>query len=411
VRKKSLSKNFVFFLPIFIIIVAITNDYFGESFLNMGAIRAIILLPFCLFFLTKNFNKTNFNIIILIFLCYMGILSAFTSNPDYTLYVFAKMFIASMMLPIGFYYIKTLDDLKKLTRNYFISIIIIIIMFGFSNYYSVGKESYKDSTVLFGESGVNITKSLALLLMTIPLFLYNNKSKRLLYFVLFVTITSLIVVTLGLKRTAIISLAVGYLIYFIFKENKSKSTQYAILIFIILIVSSPLYYDYLETRIFAREKNLNYESTDDMLEEWRYKETEIGLKVISDGNIITKLFGEELFNSFNYLDIPYMFHNDYITVLAGSGFVGLFFLLWIYLSIIVYFKKTYKVIKNNYSISKELRAVVFSIITFLIIISIGGSIHGIEIRALAFLYIGGVLGFSKQLMLEVLNENSIYRRY
>ena len=82
----------------------------------------------------------------------------------------------------------------------------------------------------------------------------------------------------------------------------------------------------------------------------------------------------------------YMFHNDFATLLAGTGVVGIFLYLLFYFSIFQNIKPKFK-----RSIFKYHKAIIYTLFVFVIFFSISGHLKNIGVRVFIMLYLGATL--------------------
>ena len=99
-----------------------------------------------------------------------------------------------------------------------------------------------------------------------------------------------------------------------------------------------------------------------------------------------KLFGAEIFNSRLYFNIRRTFHTDYMTLLVGSGVIGVLILFIYYYSMV----KTLWQKKNRFQ--TELNDLQFAIglalVVSMILYGLSGLVQAIEPRATILLFIG-----------------------
>jgi hypothetical protein len=127
-----------------------------------------------------------------------------------------------------------------------------------------------------------------------------------------------------------------------------------------------------------------YDSTFEIMHNWRGYEGFLGFSKFYEGNFFEILFGQGfgavvytpnwIFDSLeNGLGILPFFHNGFITILLKSGIVGLFFFFAFFYKIITYTHKVIKLSPNKY---QNFTAVILQFTAFAIIIR-STVIHGI----------------------------------
>jgi len=266
-------------------------------------------------------------------------------------------------------------------------LVIYVFIFVSSNIFSLGYSDYLEDSIFFGFSGVNMTKGMAILVLISPLFFSFINKKSLRGVVLMIVITSVIIIILGVKRTSIISLFVGYFVFFVFSPQKSRLTKGFFLIVMAIFISSPFYFGSLKDRIEAREEagRFNIELANE--EEGRVIEMKEVINSFINNNISYKLFGAEFFNSAEYFRTDRMLHTDYTTMLAGSGIIGLSLFVLVYCMLFLKACYFYRIFRTNF-FNQNIIAVSFALIIALIILGFAGTVTGIALRSIAFMFLG-----------------------
>ncbi len=328
-------------------------------------------------------------------LTYFFLLGFFSSDFFYSQSVFLKYMLASMMYPIGYYYFNTLERFQSLIVSLMWSLGIFVIFLIISNIFSLGSSDYLEESTYFGAGRVTITKILMVLVLISPLVFRFKFSKNFVKLNVVLILFAVIFVVLGVKRSALLGLSLGYFIYFIIAPQKTKISKGIFIIGMILFLTSPLYYSVLESRIEARQEAGRFEFSKAEDEEARVIELRAVLKAYRTGNLSYKLFGAELFNSMTYFKTKRMLHMDFTTILAGSGIVGLILFLSVFYLIIKRSYHFYRIFKSNNTIHDVL-AVCVTLMIALMITGIAGTVTGIGLRSVVFLFWGAAFGLIEQ---------------
>ena len=227
--------GFVIFIPIIHAIATLTVNYFEPGTFNPGTIRAFIIGVFLLWFISSKLTLKGLNKIIFFFLLFILVLVFLSSNPFISLYTYIKIFISLMMLPIGVYYFDDLKKLFKLNRIYIIALSLYALNLIISNYFKLGTSDYLEDTVYFGSGRVNIAKNVSLLLLTTPVFFLYDKPKNIILYYLSVGIVfiGVILVFLAVKRAGILSLLIGFFVYFLLSPNRGGKIKQLMVIALI----------------------------------------------------------------------------------------------------------------------------------------------------------------------------------
>lgn len=401
---------FMLALPVINAIADSTIYYFVEADqeggLHPGLIRGGILVLFLLVFGYKRIQDELPNRVILVFLLYLLVLSLFSSDTWFSITSgYIKWFIPLMMFPVGLWFFRDLRQLIILNRVLFASAMIVCINLIVAQFTDFGISAYVEDSFFTGGAGVGITNQLALVLLTFPL-LFRVRSRFSVagkWFIYLVGFVSALFVVLAMKRSGIISLAAGSVIYLWFTQSKTRFVRYLVIIAIGFFIAVPLFQTVLAERYKARMKQMeNFE------DEARYQELFFVFKEFKEGDISQKLFGKEVFNTGRHFGLKYfgnnrMIHSDLSAFLYGSGLVGLLLYLAVYA---VIFREGfhYRHLLRRFPIDRELFAIYLAILFATFIISASGS-GTIGERCLVFLFLGAVTGVARH-KIRVLKLNS-----
>jgi hypothetical protein len=402
-KKKSsnISLKFVLLIPVINGIATLTVNYFPAYSINPGTIRAFIIATFVFFFIIQKYPRNRINNSILGFMVYLLILVAISSNFFVSFYQCTKLFIAFFMFPVAEYYFKDQQDLLKLNRNIIITLFLFVVNIIISNIFNIGTSDYLDETVYFGASRVNIAKPVAILMLTTPLFFlyFNFKSSFLKYFSIIVVFGSLLIIVLAVKRSALLAIILGFFIYLILSPYNFKKVKFAIIIGIIALITSSLFYKVMVDRFEARQARFELSDPEFKNHENRGRELDMVIHdFASRRNILQILFGAQLFNDREYYSTRRMLHTDYMIILSGAGIFGILWFYSIYLQIIVRVRYHAKIVNTRFS--KELLGISYALVVASLMLSIGGSIYTVDILSLLFLYLGATAGVLKTLILS-----------
>jgi 4-amino-4-deoxy-L-arabinose transferase-like glycosyltransferase len=149
----------------------------------------------------------------------------------------------------------------------------------------------------------------------------NRRGFTIVVFLLF----ALVAVIIGMKRSAILGLSLGYITYFLLTPDKTRLAKSIVSLAIILLISTPIYLDTLTDRYEVRAKRGTFDVQTEELEntEARYREYLMVMNDFERRDIITALFGTEAFNDLYYYRTNRMLHTDFMLLLSSSGVIGL----------------------------------------------------------------------------------------
>lgn len=388
--------HFVLAIPIINVVADSTQNYFSPGLASPGYIRALLLLLFIMLYFKDFLRKNSITYLIIFSLLYYLILSLFSSNFSYTLSIFLKFLIATLMFPIGYYYINSMHKLKTLLKIMIWVLGLYVISLIVSNIFNLGSSDYIDNTVYFGAGRVNITKGIIFILIIFPAILKfeNQRTNRYIYLILF--IIGLIFVFLGVKRSAILGLLIGYLIYLFFTPYKTKFIKSFVALLAFIYLLSPLYYETLEKRIIVRKDEGRFDINQAAKEEARIKELQTVSNAFREGNLSYKFFGAELFNGQAYFKTKRILHTDYATMLAGSGLIGFILFMIIYLMMITLNLKFLRKVDNQDI--KNILSISLGLIFALMMVGVAGTVQEISLRGIVFLFCGASYSVSRQFL-------------
>lgn len=391
--------NFIYLIPIFNLIID-AFSYHVEKGSFIAIIRAIVLLGFIFYVFIKKLKFLKSNIFIFLFLGYLLMLIPFSSNIPDSFRIYLKVAVSILMFPVSYFIINSFDKLKKLNNAIIGVMIITIIYLILSNIYNIGSGAYIKANneaflIGFGHNKL-LSCSISLVLLPIILLLINKKKFKI--FILFLAIIIFIILLVSMRRTGVLVVIIGYLIYLIFSSYKLKKIISILCFVMVLIFSFPLYKDILLSRYELRSSHFENWTLKDEL---RYLETYIVLDEVFSFRSFRILFGKELFNSpYNYGGGRWgerVLHVDYNLILHGSGIIGLVLYSIIFyriFSTFLYYKK--RIPKEL--CYKELCAIFISLFLLSLFISLIGGMKVITFRSIIFMYLGAILGiFNKSI--------------
>lgn len=398
---------FVLIIPILNAItpLLISSDVKGVAF-HFGYIRLFVLFLFGIYFWIVRFPINRVNLFVFGFMVYLLILLPFSPisfiNVSRSTVTF---FVSLIMLPIGYYYIKSVKDLARLNTSYMISAGIISIYLLYANIMGIGPSHYLADSFYTGNVSVNITKTLAAIMITTPVaFLLRERNK---WVLAIVVIISIIFILIGLKRSALIASFLGLITYIALAPRKIYAIKLFLGSIIILALLSGLFWQTFTQRWAAREDAID--TAIDVRGAYDERADRMGEFVGVTELIINKPPGKILFGSglFHIIGVfsrtsPRPLHVDYSVFLYGSGIIGLLLFLMVYYIAHSEKKKYYSIVKNN-RLCRELNAVFYALIIMALILSIAGSWGTVGLRSHILLYMGAILGVIK----ETAKENYI----
>lgn len=205
--------------------------------------------------------------------------------------------------------------------------------------------------------------------------LLNSKNKKKLYFILFITLTFLLI--LSKSRSTLIEMILGFAIVFIFNEKKGyKKFFYTFLCIFFVIMSFyalikiPILYEVVGYRMeglldvfFTSGNNVDASTTA------RLGFVKIGIDIVKDYPILgigMNNFAIYAYNFYNTWGAVYA-HNNYIEILCDLGIVGAILYYGIWIKAFLILAKLRKKLRKN---AEEYKLISFLLALFLILLII-----------------------------------------
>jgi len=381
----------ILFLPLFYIIYDIFYIVYGDgAFIGSFRNGTLLILSIAAMFYYKK-KLVSFNWWLSILLIYFFILIHFSSNYIGSLNSYINILNSIIVLPLSYLVIKDIYQIKKLNITLINVLIIFILTMIMSSYFHLGRGFYESEFFIGGFEFSRLYTAPIIIILLPAILPLLKRSGRISIIIISTFVMILLIVTL--RRTAIIIPVLGYVLYFIFSDKKSKTTSTILFVLVLILVTFPLWDQILQTRVFARS---NIVSPNYSIEhEARFLETQ---SIIDKFRLNKSMipFGNELFNSTGHYWIGKTtnrpLHVDYNIILYGSGVTGLLIYILFYMLL---YKKSKKIM---YSLPKKtyyttLKSTFYVIYFISIVVSFSGGMHSITFRAIMFIYMGAILGF------------------
>jgi len=391
----------ILFLPLFNLIVDLlpyAPSY--EDVSNISNYRNYIILgryiinaiPILYFIYKGAFHNNPLKKPLLLFIFYLVVLIPFSSDLFITVNYFIKVCISMLMLPLGYFIVSSLDDLKKLNRYIIILMPILLLYIAASNIYRFGETMYKvEDTFLMGFIGYYGLYVLSIIIILLPILLlsYNNKISKLTILVL--SILSILLLMLSMRRTTVIIIIASYLTYFFFKKKITKELIISVVVVLVLFLTYGLYKESFLKRFEKRQDRFQIEN---LTKEGRYVETELLIEDFKEKPEYWFFGKGNLFNSANDYGSDYypdrQLHVDYNVLLHGSGLLGLILYLNIFYRLINKAKSLNRFVPNDEH-SLRFKSIFYGLIIASLALSFSAGLYAISFRLINFLYLGAIL--------------------
>jgi len=384
-------------IPVINVIATIFTPFFQGGTLNPGVVRGVILALFCIWFII---TRAKFNFITnstYIFLAYLFLLCLFSESFITSFYIYNKVFVASLLLPLSLFFVSSEKRFTYFIRSCLISLFLLELNFIISNILGIGFATYQDESILFGESGVNITKYMVIFIMILPFYLKYEQIKTYRVLGIILLIIGLIIVILGMKRSAILAISAGFILYALFTPYKSRMIRIIPFAAVLVVLSGPYYIPIIIKRFESREQkvSMTYEQLQDNEDEGRLLEVQYTMNQTFDDSFERIFIGYNLFMKKPFSGHMRMLHIDYMNMLGGAGLIGLSIFIFIYYKIWSVAKKIKKRLYYS-TFQREIYATIVALIGVQIFMSIGGTMQGLDLRGTILLILGALLGLSLQ---------------
>lgn len=408
-RLKQFDRLFLFklMIPIINVVSSLATPFF-PGFLNPGVIRGILISLFLVWFMVVKYKSNVITIPSLIFAVYLFILCWFSSEQTTSLYIYNKVVITILMFVVGFQAFNSPDRFFWLLRSVVICLFILELYFVYSNLTGVGRKTYFDDSILFGESGVNLTKAMVIFLLVIPIYLRLETNPRISIFVLILFLTGILIVLLGMKRSAILAMIFGFLVYVLLTPYKSRLIQFLPVILVLSLITSPIYLPIIEKRFESRQQlvSMSYKQLQESETEGRLLEVQFTIDEALEAGIDRLLFGFDVFLKKDFKGHKRMLHVDYMNMLGGAGIVGLILFLFVYYKIFQLANRIRKKLVNHLQVN-EMFATICALIGVQAFLSIGGTMQGVNLRGYILFLLGGLLSVSIFYFQQRIQKNEV----
>ena len=371
---------------------------------DMGAIRALIVLIFLVYFVATRYEWNVPNCVIAIYLGYYGLLIIMqSSSPLGVMESYLRTIIWALMFPIGYYYVRNFKALRDVNSVYILALCVFLADLILANLLGYGAVNYAEDSVSYGGAGIAVTKTMGLILLMAPVILRVPPTFMPIGLFGILTSLSLIFVLLGLKRSALGALVLGGMVYLILAPER----RYALLMIgalaLVLMATFPVYQDTLMERLDARSSAMDEITGGNLQEEGRFNRDVLpAINLWLEGSMRHKLFGTEIFNP-EAVPGGRNMHVDYARNLLGTGLVGLFLFFLVYAAIAFELERHYSAVRDQ-AIAREIRAVFWALMIAIMVLSYAGTMWSILLRGLLFFYWGAMVGVLRHMALERLSD-------
>jgi len=387
-------ENVVLLLPVINGLATILTTYFIGSALNPGILRGVFIVSFSFYFLYKNIVSQgwiSFWVYANIF--YFFLISFFSSDWNVSFNSYLKYYVSVIHILFGLYYGRKDGFIRRMCISILLMLAIYLLDFILANIFGYGGVSYSgvENSLNFGGLGVNLAKSIVMILMLFPfLFSLFHQSKRK-WILYFFVVASILFILFAFKRSAMLGAVVGFLIIAITYPSKGRIMKFLFGLSIVSLISAPVYINQVIDNFRAREDAIDLRSEENREKQARYLEYFRVTDAWVNGSWKHRLVGSEMFNDRYYYRVKRMLHTDYMTILSGGGAIGVMIFIGLYVSIIIFFLRAYFLKVGR--LTQVYSGIMIAMTVTMLVFGVAGIIHGVEPRGTYFLLVGGFVAF------------------
>lgn len=332
--------------------------------------------------LLSTIKKTKPNVTILLLLVYLAILVFTYEYPLNSLRTFFGVIIALLMYPVAYKYVSINNGMSKLYPAIIVLLILFSIHFFIAQIFRIGEPPYASALPIYpGWGQVQQTYMISYFLLFLP-FLFMIRNKQVGIYEIIIFFISIFPVVLIFRRGALFGLLMGIVAYAIITPKKGKIVKLVIAVGVLLIVTSPIYIERLESVIEYRPST-EIETFESMS---RTQEFRWATRLMEREGYRHTLFGSALYDYTTFAGVRRPLHTDYTTYLIGSGIIG--FILYFLVIVFIWsdFLRYRKRIKSKY-VRKELLGVMVALTILYVLLSYSGQYYVISsLGTIMFLY-------------------------
>lgn len=247
-----------------------------------------------IFIYYKIFSASNLTRITFLLIFYWLALVPFSSDMVVSVNFISKAIIPFLFLLIVSNLPPSFVYFKYIFKSFSFIIIVSIIFAFLSNVFGIGNASYAKGVEDFVRVGFGDAKlyAQAIAVVVFPFFWFSFKlTKKQKYIIIFLSIAAIIFSLISVRRTTLIILGLGSLLFFYFSGKIYSYMKIGVAILIPVILSLPLWLPIFEERMELRKSTFSAEY--DIESEARYQEI---FYVFNEGVVnsnITRFFLEK----------------------------------------------------------------------------------------------------------------------
>jgi xanthosine utilization system XapX-like protein len=378
-------------LPILNVVTDLTYDLPAATARSvLVPLRIGVLLAVGLYCLWKTTRHSPVTYAIILFLAYLACLLPMTSAPEIAAEQWLRQVLLMLMFVAAYHYVRNVDGLRVVSFGLVGATGLLLLNFVLAQVFSFGRVPYQsEADVYLGAGGIHLLNNLTYFALLVPVLLLLARHPFERYFHYAAAMLAVIAVLMVMKRISIVALGAGILVYLFFAPRKERRIAGVLAIVGVLGILSPYYIDTVlarSNRITNTEVSSGKHATDIEWLKGDWERSGYAPRVV--------LVGQELFLSRDHFGGRKL-HNDYVSLLHGSGVIG----LTLYLMIFVVMLGAHGIRGSplrRLTLAHELRAVYFALVIACLIVGVSSGIGAVTPRSLVFLFLGAIAGVLDQ---------------
>lgn len=321
-NRQSVLYSFSILVIIFNFVIIWLNPFVDNEGFHIGHVR-IIYMAVLILIIHYYYAPKKINIFLYIYLIYFFSLVFLSSNFIRSIDIYLKYSISLLIFIVFFSVIKDKHYFRKFAYLILATTIASIILFVIYQLVGLGESVYAEDSVLLPGGGLGVYLSNVLgynFVFLLGTILYARSGKKY-NIITFITLSiTLLIIVLIFRRSVLLGIIISSFIIIIPSLKKRKS----LIIILIGIIFIPIFlYNYYDYIIYIYEARGSFEETLGDKDYRRNQEIQIALKNFVDGGIRIKLIGSEIFNTYGYFRQDRPIHNDFATIIMGTGLIGI----------------------------------------------------------------------------------------
>lgn len=399
---KWLGRNGIFLVLPINLLADVFIIFTSGSELHSGLLRVPILVAIILANIGK-IKSTKLNAWFIIYLIFTFSLCFLSSNLSASLNVFIKFGMSILFFPIAVECFKTEKDVRKLWYSNTVVVILVLLNFYLAQIFGFGDRTYSEEATFLPGGGVYLAYILSYVILGYPLFQLFKNTKSFTRNTSILYLIGVLTVLLIFRRAAILAVLLGFgsMVFFAPLKLKQQVIKYGFYAIILVLVTFPIYGDVI---LKLYDQRIVHGMTRELeAKRGRKAEAEVVFSELFSKSVKHTLIGSEFLNSrevfSNWSSTGRNIHNDFISLLHGTGVVGLLFYLGLIYGLVKRFRQNIRPIRNQQR-GKTIRAVFNGTMIAFVLLSVSSQLYVITVYSFFWMLMGFYISLPKILAKE-----------